>query len=61
MARSRGTRRNAPDKFIEICANEAERAIRLAFADFTRNAAAFRKKWGSEGLDIELYADNRYF
>ena len=60
MSRSRGTNWNDPDKLIEICANEAERAIRLAFADFTRKATAFRKKW-SEGIDIDLYVGNCYF
>lgn len=60
MARHRGTYWNDSEKFIEICADEAERAIRLAFADFTRKQTAFRKKW-SEGIDIDLYVDNCYF
>jgi len=53
--------RSDPDKFIEICANEAERAIQTAYADFTRKATAFRKKWGTEGMDIDLYVGNCYF
>ncbi len=61
MARRRGTGRNDPDKFIEYCADEAQRAIRLAFVDFTKRATAFRKKWGHEGVDISLYVANCYF
>jgi hypothetical protein len=61
MTRQRGTRRNDPDKFIEIAANQTERAIRLAYADFTRKATSFRKKWGHEGVDIDLYVGNCYF
>ncbi len=59
--RYRGTWRNDPEKFIKHCADEAERSIRLAFTDFTRKAAAFRKKRGHEGVDISLYAANCYF
>jgi len=61
MVRHRGTQWNDPDKFIEICANEAEKAIGTAYADFTRKATAFRKKWGTEGMDIDLYVGNCYF
>jgi len=61
MSRSRGTWKNDPDKFIEIAADEAERAIRTAYADFTRKATAFRKRWGTEGMDIDLYVGNCYF
>ena len=61
MVRRRGTQWNDSDKFIEICANEAEQAIHLAYADFTRKATAFRKKWGTEGMDMDLYVGNCYF
>ncbi|TLZ66520.1 MAG: hypothetical protein E6K12_06345 [Methanobacteriota archaeon] len=61
MARSRRTWRSDPDRFIEICANEAEKAIHMAYADFTRKATAFREKWGTEGMDIDLYVGNCYF
>jgi len=61
MVRSKGTRWSDPDKLIEICANEAERAIQMAYADFTRKATAFRNKWGTEGMDVDLYVDNCYF
>ena len=33
----------------------------MAYADFTRKATAFRKKWGREGTDISLYLGNCYF
>ena len=61
MARHRGTHRNDPDKLIEICAREAAKAIHAAYADFTKKAAAFRKKWGTEGMDIDLAVGNCYF
>jgi len=61
MARAKKNWRQDPDRLIEICVNEAERAVRLAFGEYQRKVDSFYKKWGIENMTIQVSLSDCYF
>jgi len=61
MARHKKNSWKDPDRLIETCVRETERAVKLAFRDYHQKVDSFYEKWGIENMTIQVTLRDCYF